>query len=181
MTPDDHVSLPAPADADYLAMLFGHHVWASLALLDRCAELSPEQLALTTPGVYGTVGATLAHLVRADARYQRRILGEELSPVPRDEPPPTALRVEMERQGARWWEVLARLDELDMTLPAEPDEDPPYPRVEHAVGLVLTQAIHHGNEHRAHVCSILGAHGLPVPEVSGWEHVRVRGGRALGE
>jgi len=49
---------------------------------------------------------------------------------------------------------------------------PPYPAIEHAVGLILTQAIQHGEEHRGHVSSILGAHGVEVPELSGWEYFR---------
>ncbi len=33
---------------------------------------------------------------------------------------------------------------------------------------LLTQLIHHGNEHRAHVGSILGAHDLEIPHYSAW-------------
>ena len=115
----------------------------------------------------------MAHLVQADARYLRRILREELVPAPERLPAIDELRSEMESQAGRWQEVLGRLGELDATVPAEPDEEPPYPEIEHAVGLLVTQAIHHGNEHRAHVCSILGAHGLAVPDLSGWEYVRL--------
>jgi hypothetical protein len=75
----------------------------------------------------------------------------------------------MELQAGRWRELLDRIDELDATHPEEPGE---YPEVEQAVGLYLTQAVHHGNDHRTHICTILGAHGLEVPEFSGWEYVR---------
>jgi len=79
----------------------------------------------------------------------------------------------MERQAARWLELLDRLDELDCSMPAEPDSDPPYPAIEHAATLVLAQAVHHGNEHRTHVTTVLGANGLDDPELSAWEYVRV--------
>jgi hypothetical protein len=32
----------------------------------------------------------------------------------------------------------------------------------------LTQTFHHANEHRAHVCSALGALGIEPPDVSAW-------------
>ncbi len=169
------VTLAAKSDRDHLRLLLGHHAWATLVLLDRCLRLAPGELELTSPGGYGSIGATLAHLVQADGRYQRRLLGEPLSAGSdfEDRPPVAALRAQMERQAAGWLEVLDRLEELDVTVAAEPDEDPPYPEVRHAAGLLLTQAIHHGNEHRAHVCSTLGANGLEVPDVSAWEYARL--------
>lgn len=35
-------------------------------------------------------------------------------------------------------------------------------------GIFITQALHHANEHRAHLCTILGALGQEPPDVSGW-------------
>src|SRR5258708_3444319 len=46
---------------------------------------------------------------------------------------------------------------------------------------VLAQAINHGAEHRAHVCTVLGAHDLQPPALDAFaycEAVRTRGGRA---
>ncbi|MEP7105780.1 MAG: hypothetical protein ABI838_08035, partial [Chloroflexota bacterium] len=79
------------------------------------------------------------------------------------------LRADMERQAQGWRELLDRVDEVDVTFPEDPGE---FPQIEHAVGLFLVQAVHHGNDHRTHICSILGAHGLKTPELSGWEYVR---------
>ena len=148
-------------------------MWATLQLIDHCMALEPARLELSTPGTYGTIRETLTHLVGADARYQHRL--ETGQRKPRHEgPPPTLadLRAEMARQADRWRDLLARQDEFDPTVPAEPNEDPPYPEIPHAVGLLLTQAIHHGEEHRVQVNSILGAHGLEVPDLSGWEYFR---------
>lgn len=159
----------------HLEALLGHHVWATRALLDRCLELSPAELELATPGGYGSIRATLAHTVRADGRYLDRLLGRP-RPAARleDEPEPAALVAEVEAQARLWSQVVEGLEGIDLTLPAEPDEDPPYPEIPHAAAVVLVQAIHHGNEHRAHACSILGAHGLRVPDLSGWEYGRLR-------
>ena len=48
---------------------FGHHVWASVAVLDLCAPLTPEQLDTNVPGTYGSIIDTLRHLVGGDAGY----------------------------------------------------------------------------------------------------------------
>jgi uncharacterized damage-inducible protein DinB len=36
------------------------------------------------------------------------------------------------------------------------------------VGTILAQVLHHGNEHRSQIGTILGAHGVVHPEYSGW-------------
>jgi uncharacterized damage-inducible protein DinB len=157
---------------DHLQAIIGHHVWATIRLIDLCGELSPEQLELSLPGTYGSIHATLDHMVAGDYRYQIRMTGGEPGPPPDWPPRPlTRLRAEMDRQARRWRELLERIEELDAEMPAE-DGPEPYPRIEHAVGLFITQAVHHGNEHRAHVLSVLGAHGLEAPELSGWEYFR---------
>jgi uncharacterized damage-inducible protein DinB len=162
-----------PTGVDHLRTVVEHHVWATLTLLDRCLELAPEELALSIPGTFGSIHATLEHLVRSDRGYLCRINGRERPPRPRDLPPLAALRADMERQAGAWRETMARVDELDARMPLELDTDPPYPEIEHAVGLFILQALHHGEEHRTHVRSILGAHALEVPELSGWEYVRL--------
>src|SRR5262245_25010839 len=109
---------------------------------------------------------------RATVGFCGGVAGEELGPPPQGPPPSVAtLRADMERQARRWRELLGREDELGATMPAKEDADPPYAGIEHADGRFLTQAVHHGAEHRTHVCSILGAHGLEVPDLSGWAYV----------
>jgi hypothetical protein len=44
-----------------------------------------------------------------------------------------------------------------------------------AAGIFLTQALHHANEHRAHICTILGALGHEPPDVSGWGYALATG------
>jgi len=155
--------------ADHLRTILGFHVWATLELLDRCTTLRPAELRLTMPGTYGSIDATLAHLVAADRRYLCGITGEQRVPWSIDDAPPVAgLRAEAERQRAGWADVLDRIDEVDCTMP---EIEGVYPRIEHAVGLFLVQAVHHGERHRTEVCSILGAHGLEAPELTGWDYV----------
>lgn len=48
---------------------FAHHIWATERLIDACATLTREQLVTSTPGTYGPIMATLAHLVSSDGWY----------------------------------------------------------------------------------------------------------------
>ena len=47
-----------------------------------------------------------------------------------------------------------------------------------ASGVVAIQALHHGNDHRTHVCTILGQHGIPYGEMDVWAYGETIGGCA---
>lgn len=148
--------------------LFRHHAWATTTLIDYCATLPPEQLHASAPGTYGPVLATLVHLVAADQRYLELLTGEIGDDRIRegDEPTLAALRARFEAQQDRWSAVLDRLDEVDVTLPARGR----FPEMPHATNLLLLQALHHGNDHRTHVCTVLGTLGLSAPDIDGWAY-----------
>jgi uncharacterized damage-inducible protein DinB len=50
-----------------LAAPLRHNAWATRQLLEACQGLTPEQLRATVPGTFGTVLATLQHIVAAEA------------------------------------------------------------------------------------------------------------------
>ena len=60
--------------------LLVHKTWATLRVIELCRTLGQQQLDTTIPGTYGTIRATLAHLVNADHSYHRRMTGLELGP-----------------------------------------------------------------------------------------------------
>jgi hypothetical protein len=39
----------------------------------------------------------------------------------------------------------------------------------------MAQALHHADDHRSHVLSILGAHGLEAPRLDVWAYARSAG------
>lgn len=151
---------------DPLRELFRHHAWATQALIDHCASLPPEALQASVPGTAGTIHHTLVHLVGADGRYLQRIDG--VPPAVRDNEPPSLdeLREHFAAQVRRWDAILDRVDDVDITIPARGDEQ----SIPHARNLMLLQALHHGNDHRTHVCTVLGASGYPVPDLDGWTY-----------
>jgi len=146
--------------------MFRYHTWATLKLLDHFATLPPERLEETIPGTGGSIRNLFAHIIASDAGYQARVRGDtSLRIRDAERLPLSELRAYFVERSQGWEWVLEHLDEFDPTL--EPEDDHP-DAVPHVRDLLLTQAIHHGNDHRTHICSILGAHGHEVPETDAW-------------
>lgn len=146
--------------SDVLVQALSYNRWANLKLLDVCAELSAEQLELSSPGTYGSIAATWQHLLAAEQRYLRRLTGFEPQVSEKDPFPGIAkLREQAVRSGDALIGAVGRFDP-DATSPAGENQ------VKH--WLVMTQAIHHGNDHRTHICSILGQNGLSYGDLDVW-------------
>ncbi len=59
--------------------LHGHNHWATRTLLERCAEISPEQLDQEFEIGLGSLRKTMTHIVGAMLRWSERIAGTTLS------------------------------------------------------------------------------------------------------
>ena len=150
---------------------FRYHRWANLHLLGVCAGLKEDQLDLTSPGTYGTVRATLLHLIGAEQGYIQRLGGSERR-LTRDSafPGVDALRMEAERSADELIALAQRIEADD-----EFEADFQDGRYRLKKGVVLLQALHHGNDHRTHICTILGAHGLAYGDMDVWAYADVTG------
>ena len=150
---------------DPLHELFQYHTWATLKLIDYCAELPPERLEETAPGTAGTIRETFAHLIGADSWYLLLMTYDDSIQIAnRSSLSLAELRAHFVKQSEVWESVLDRLDEFDPTIPARGSD----PELPHVRNLLLAQAIHHGNDHRTHICSVLAANGHQVPEFDVW-------------
>jgi uncharacterized damage-inducible protein DinB len=142
-----------------LLELLRHKTWATLRLIEYCQSLAPEHLDATLPGTYGSVRDTLRHLLRADENYFRSLTGEDMGPYPED----AGLGALKERFSAiaqRWQSVL-----VDPVLLDREVEN----RWSFAKGVApMAQSIHHADDHRTQVLSILGSRGLDVPDLDVW-------------
>ena len=156
---------------ELLEQAFGYHKWANLHLLDVCGALPEEQLELTSPGTYGTIASTWQHLLAAEQRYLARLMGEEpelseRTPFPGIGP----LRREAERTGDELIaaaSALARGESGDYTFGDQ--------RLRLSRWVFAVQALHHGNDHRTHICTILGAHDIPYGEMDVWAYGQATG------
>lgn len=150
--------------------------WATEQLVEFCIGLSPEQLALTTPGTMGTVHATCVHLVGAKERYAAALRG---TPPPEDavrETATTDLAHVLARARAlgAWFDRYAG---AAIDLDAIVERTGPGGAIQRVpTDILLTQFLHHGNEHRAQLGSIFGANGIEPPHYSAFNW-----GQSLGK
>ena len=151
-----------------------HNAWATAQLLEFCQDLDETTLDSTVLGTYGTIIATLRHIVASEGSYLYRLSGE---PSVRgwEDDDPVGLDVLKERAAllARTWEQFLAGD-VDTERMGEARGDDGTVFAVRA-GVFITQAFHHANEHRAHVCTILGATGHEPPDLSGWEYAITSG------
>ena len=161
--------------SDVLRAMFAHHVWATTRLIDALEQLDPGHLDARIDGTYGTTMQTLTHLVDADERYLQRLVTPTLASTGEGDIWPLAdLRMKIQEHGDRWASMLDAVDRGDLHAAVVGKSD--YPDTDPAETMLLVQAIQHGNDHRTQICSTLGALGLDVPDLDGWEYwASVRG------
>jgi uncharacterized damage-inducible protein DinB len=144
-----------------LLELFRHKAWATLQLIELVRNQPESTLDATVPGTYGSVRATFRHLANADTNYYSVITQQPFTPLPEGVSLDDV--EERIRSLAPLWEQLLQ------------DADAPERRVSNRQGNALgvapmAQAIHHGDVHRTHILSILGASGVAVPDLDIWEY-----------
>lgn len=150
---------------------FAHHIWATERLIDACATLTREQLATSTPGTYGSILATLAHLVSSDGWYLSFFRAQ---PAPIDEESNVTLadlRAAIAANGAIWRDILAADPDPEADLVERGDEW----EFHQPAGLRLAQAIHHGTDHRSQVGTALTSLGIEPPEIDLWAYGEATG------
>ena len=152
---------------------FAHHVWATERLIDACAVLAPEQLATPARGTYGSIIATLRHLVASDGWYLSFYDGTRAARIDEEgDAGLDELRAAMTTNGALWSELLA----------GDPDPDADVVEVGetgwefHApTGIRLAQVVHHGTDHRSQVCTALTSLGVLPPGIDVWDFAEASG------
>ena len=145
---------------------FPHHVWATQRLIDRCIELSPEQLEAAVPGTYGSMLETMRHLVGADTYYLAHLTGDPAREIDSDRLDLGELRAEMEADERTWIQLLAQ--DLDPDAVVRDVDEEGYER-DATIGIRLSQAIHHGTDHRSQICTALTTLGVEPPIIDVWE------------
>ncbi|TMB96775.1 MAG: DUF664 domain-containing protein [Chloroflexi bacterium] len=151
-----------------------HDTWATGKLIERCRKLAPDQLELTTPGTYGTIRATLQHIVSADEGYLVRLTGTPLHAMPFRQTDPATL----DDIAAHLEHVKDAVERLFSGPPLDAERiltDTPLrpagaPRFEMATWAPATQLIYHGVDHRSQIDTILSVHGLETIDMQVWPY-----------
>ncbi len=150
-----------------LTTLFRHNQWANLCLLERCAELTSEQLDTTISGVFGSIRDTLEHIVTAEQSYFSRISTGQPRRHPEEAPPLTiAEMIESVRTTGsgliEWAPKVQAEDMVQINWDGVPREVPK--------AIIFTQAINHATEHRAQIMTILTQLGIEPPDLDSWSY-----------
>ena len=148
-----------------LADAFGHHVWATVRLIDACLELRPEQLDTEDPGTYGSILGTMRHTVGADVAYLYALNDGRTMEIDEEQMGLTELRAAMVRAGDDWTALLATDPDPDADCVRHRDDGTD----SHApVGVRLAQALHHGTDHRSQICTAITSLGIEPPDIDVW-------------
>lgn len=150
-----------------LADATGHHVWATLQVIDACLALSPEGLETSVPGTYGSILDTIRHLVGADASYLYALTGGRTPQIDENHMDLAALRRSMASHETDWASVVEVANDPTVDVVRLREDD----TASHApLGIRLAQALHHGTDHRSQVCTALSSLGLEPPAIDVWDY-----------
>ena len=145
---------------------FRHNSWATKLLLTTCQQLSEQQLASSTIGGYGSIINTFNHVILSDARYLQHISGVGsdwlINRESSNDLTQLLARVEETQQG--WERLFAEPIDAERLLILDQGTYEVY------VGVVIAQALHHGNSHREQINAILTHLGIEAPDIQAWAY-----------
>jgi uncharacterized damage-inducible protein DinB len=146
---------------------FAHHTWATLRVMDVCAELDPDQLQATAPGTYGSILDTLRHIAAADSGYLFAMSGGKVQPIDEEQMDLAELRKTIEGFVSEYSALLETDLDPDRIVVRHRDDG----SETHApLGIRLAQAVHHGSDHRSQICTILTTLGVEPPAIDLWDY-----------
>lgn len=153
---------------------FRHNAWATRVLLETCADLTPAQRSRTVEGTQGTIIQTLWHLISADAGYCTRLTGIEPAWDRKASSPPSiaelaAMNDDLEQRWLAYFETPFNAEQI-FVIQWVGNEVRDVP-----AGIILMQALHHGNEHRSQIATVLTQIGIEPPGWGLWEFAEESG------
>jgi uncharacterized damage-inducible protein DinB len=152
---------------DALTHLFMHNRWANVRLAKFCAGLPRESLAASIPGSFGSIHVTLQHIATSERSYLARIsTGEPYAGPRNDELMPIESILELfQTTGSSLIDWCNKVH-ADEVVTVNWDGTPlPVHKV-----VILTQAIHHGGEHREQIKAVLTELGIEPPDLQSWAY-----------
>lgn len=142
--------------------------WANQQVLETCQKLNEDQLAATMPGAYGTIRATLEHIIEGEAYYVALLTGHRPQPPFQWEARPglAEMRDYATQVGKALIEAINHVRPTDQV-----DEEEQGNKFHYQALAVFIQIINHGVEHRTNITTILSAGQHPTPGVDGWGYL----------
>jgi uncharacterized damage-inducible protein DinB len=151
-----------------LVELIRYNNWANAQVFAACLKLPPEHRTAAAPGTYGSIHATLGHIIAAEADYINRMTGKgpQLPFRWEDQPEMEAIFAFSKIVANALLDAIQRVPP-DTVVHEEEDGN----SIEYKASHLFIQVINHGIEHRTNITTILSGLGLPAPEVDGWAYL----------
>lgn len=148
-----------------LIEFFRYNRWANQTLMAICAKLDRPVLDAATPGAYGSILGTFAHILRAQASFLKRIHG--VCPEPAfnwDDSPdlPAMAAYEAVLSDA----LLDTLNHVEATRNVHEAGDGW--TFDYQARLIFMSVVYHGVAHRTDISTLLNGRGIQLPELDVW-------------
>lgn len=150
-----------------LQEMMNHNRWANMQTAAACARLTSEQLAHEIQGGFGSIRATIEHILSWEEWYAATILGAE---PPSDSGTPETWVDRMSASGDAMLNIA--LDATDDRPITGDWGSGPFTK---SLSIYLVQCLEHAAEHRAHIAVGLSTIGIAPPDVSAWAYSRRAG------
>jgi uncharacterized damage-inducible protein DinB len=153
--------------------MFRYNKWANLQFLEACRSLTESQLNAQPPGISGSIGALMAHLVGGQQTFVLRTKGRQHEgELNRNSPWPgfDQLIAIATASSDELIAIAAALDEDSEVVLPWMGKGYVYPR-----SFFLVHALEHGIEHRTEIKVALNQLGIVTPDLDAWSYSTAAG------
>lgn len=148
-----------------LIQFFHYNQWANQALMSICLDVDQALVNTNTPGAYGSLTDTFAHILRAEASFLKRIHGACPEPAFKWEDGPSLQQMapyELELSAA----LLQTLQQVPATRNVHEEGDDW--TFDYQARLIFMSVVYHGIAHRTDITTLLNSKGVALPELDVW-------------
>jgi uncharacterized damage-inducible protein DinB len=145
-----------------------YNQWANQKLLSICMNLGEDLLTASIPGAYGSIPATFAHLLRAEAGFLKRIHGTSPQPAFKWEESPSLAQMSVyaAQVNVAFWDTLQRISPTQNV--HEEENGLTY---DYQARQIFMAVVYHGVAHRTDITTFLNSHGVALPELDTWGYM----------
>jgi len=144
-------------NAEHIRTLFDYVYWANARIFRAALRVTPDQFTAANTSSYGSLRGTLAHVLRSEMIWRRRLQGDPMPtgiPIEADFPTPQALLTAWQAEEPLLRAYLASLAEADLQAMVSYKSTKGEP-FQNARWAILAHVVNHGTQHRAEAAAML--------------------------
>lgn len=164
-------------DLAMLKELVDYHYWANDRILKAVEAIPAEAYSRELGSSFPTIGATLAHLMYAEAVWLGRWLGERIpAPTPEELPTAAAARERWRTLEERFRQFVGGLSQADLHR-VHTMRNTTGKEFQHPLWEMIHQVLNHGTYHRGQVVTMLRQVGADAASTDLIQYYRRRSGQ----